>query len=199
MIIMKRIVAFSLLISVGIFSGCCGGKPEASIMFPDPALESVMRMELRKPFFMICVWELLKINELNARGMGIKDISGLEYCENLVKLDLRDNAITSISPLRNLKNLVWLDLANNKITDITPIAGLLKLQYLDLSGDDNDIRDWSPLVANVQAGGLGGGDTVTLSPEWTVKEDGSLYDDFKPVYQVLIDHGVNVVFARSTK
>ncbi|HOL20362.1 MAG TPA: leucine-rich repeat domain-containing protein [Candidatus Hydrogenedens sp.] len=196
----EKNILYLILICVlfSFLSGCCVLKG-TSIFFPDSALEVVIRSELGKPFFVVCTGELDSITELNARGMGIKNLQGLEYCTSLVKLDLRDNAITSISPLRELKNLVWLDLGNNKITDITPIAGLVYLEYLDLSGSDNDIRDWSPLLANVDAGGLGPGDTVTLSPEWTVKEDGTYYEDFLPVYQKLINAGVNVIFAEPTK
>lgn len=179
-------------------SGCCFLQG-STIVFPDRALETAIRSTLGKPFFILCTGELDSITELTARGMGIVDLRGLEYCTSMVELDLRDNKIITISPLRDLKNLVWLDLGNNYITDITPIAGMQYLEYLDISGPDNDIRDWTPLIANVNAGGLGPGDTVTLSPEWTVKDDGSFYEDFEPVYQTLRDAGVNVIFAEKTK
>ncbi len=187
-----------LFILISSFSGCCFLQG-TSILFPDRALETAVRGALGKPFFILCTGELASLTELTARGMGIMDLRGLEYCTSMVKLDLRDNEIITISPLRELKNLVWLDLGNNRITDITPIAGMQYLEYLDISGPDNDIRDWAPLIANVNAGGLGPGDTVTLSPEWTVKEDGSIYDDFKPVYETLVNAGVNVIFAEKTK
>jgi len=168
-------------------------------VFPDRALEIAVRSALNKPFFILCTGELASLTELTARGMGIVDLRGLEYCTSMTKLDLRDNKIMTISPLRGLKNLVWLDLGNNNITDITPIAGMPYLEYLDISGPDNDVRDWSPLIANVNAGGLGPGDTVTLSPEWTVKDDDSFYEDFEPVYKILVNAGVNVVFAEKTQ
>lgn len=194
--IIFNLIAICILISS--ISGCCLFQG-SSIFFTDRALETAIRSTLGKPFFILCTGELDSITELTARGMGIVDLRGLEHCTSMVKLDLRDNKIISISPLRNLKNLVWLDLGNNYITDITPIAGMQYLEYLDISGPDNDIRDWSPLIANVNAGGLGPGDTVTLSPEWTVKDDDSFYEDFEPVYQTLINAGVNVVFAEKTK
>lgn len=195
---MRVKIIFNLIgicILVGSISGCCVLQGE-SIVFPDRALEVAVRSALNKPFFILCTGELKSLTELTARGMGIVDLRGLENCTSLVRLDLRDNSIASISPLRDLKNLVWLDLGNNKITDITPIAGMLYLEYLDISGPDNDVKDWSPLVANVNAGGLGPGDTVILSPEWTVKDDGSFYEDFQPVYETLINAGVNVKFAQ---
>lgn len=197
---MRLRTVFNLMVIcllMGLISGCCLLQG-SSIILPDPALEVAVRNALGKPFFILCTDDLKSITEITARGMGITDLRGLEYCTSLVKLDLRDNNISSISPLRELKNLVWLDLGNNRITDITPIAGLPYLEYLDISGPDNDVHDWSPLVANVNAGGLGPGDKVTLSPEWTVKEDGSYYEDFEPVYQVLVNAGVNVIFAEKT-
>ncbi len=187
-----------LCILISLISGCCFLQG-SSIVFPDRALEIAVRSALNKPFFILCTGELASLTELTARGMGIVDLRGLEYCTSMTKLDLRDNKIMTISPLRGLKNLVWLDLGNNNITDITPIAGMPYLEYLDISGPDNDVRDWSPLIANVNAGGLGPGDTVTLSPEWTVKDDNSFYEDFEPVYKILVNAGVNVVFAEKTQ
>ncbi len=184
-----------LLISI---SGCCVFQG-SSIVFPDRALETAIRSVLGKPFFILCTGELDTITELTARGMGIVDLRGLEYCTSLVKLDLRDNEIFTISPLRDLKNIVWLDLGNNRITDITPIAGMQYLEYLDISGENNDVKDWSPLIANVNAGGLGPGDTVVLSPEWTIKDDDSFYEDFQPIYDTLVNAGVNVIFAEKAK
>ncbi|MCX8064030.1 MAG: leucine-rich repeat domain-containing protein [Candidatus Hydrogenedentes bacterium] len=185
-------------VMVSLLGGCCAFKGE-SILFPDQMLEKAIRTELGKPFFIICSEELKSITILNARNMGISNLKGLRYCTSLVKLDMRDNLISSIDELRDLKNLVWLDLGNNMITDISAIAGLYNLEYLDISGKDNDVKDWAPLVANVQAGGLGGGSTVVLSPEWTVKSDGSYYEDFEPVYKVLVDAGVRVVFATESQ
>jgi len=197
---MRLKTVFNLMVIgflISLVSGCCLLQG-SSIVFPDPALETAVRSALGKPFFILCTNELKSVTELTAQNMGITDLRGLEYCTSLVKLDLRGNNIVTISPLRDLKNLVWLDLRNNSITDITPIAGLQYLEYFDISGPDNDVHDWSPLVANVNAGGLGPGDTVTLSPEWTIKEDGSFYEEFEPVYQVLVNAGVNVIFAEKT-
>ena len=113
-------------------------------------------------------------------------------------LNLRGNAIKSIAPLAGLSNLTFLDLGGNKITSIEALSGLFFLHEVRLWGSDNDIVDWSPLVANAQAGGLGSGDIVTLGTEWTVTSDGTLYDDFAEPYQALLDAGVTVIFADET-
>lgn len=192
----RRIMFFvpiNVLLIVSV-SGCCAFKGD-SILFPDQMLEKAIRAELGRPFFILCTGDLESITMLTARNMGISNLKGLRYCTSLVKLDLRDNLISSIDELRELKNLVWLDLGNNMITDISAIAGLYNLEYLDISGKDNDIKNWAPLVANVQAGGLGAGSTVVLSPEWAIKPDGSYYEDFEPVYKILQDAGVNIIFA----
>ncbi len=190
----RFISLLSVTVLVAFLGGCCAFQG-GSILFADQSLEKAIRVQLDKPFFILCKDELKSLSMLTARNMGISNLKGLENCTSLVKLDLRDNLISSIDELRDLKNLVWLDLGNNMITDISAVAGLYNLEYLDISGKDNDVKDWSPLVANVQAGGLGGGSTVVLSPEWTVKSDGSFYEDFEPVYKVLVEAGVNVVFA----
>lgn len=165
------------------------------VFFPDQALESAVRASINKPFGLINVLDLEKVTEIQAENLNIVSLEGLQYCPSLLTLNLTNNEIQSITPLTGLRNLTWLELGGNKITNIEPLAGLFFLEYVDLWGSDNDIRDWSALVANAQAGGLGTGDVVTLSPEWTMNSEGVLYDDFKAPYQALITAGVTVLFA----
>jgi hypothetical protein len=182
-----------LLCSAAVFMGGC---PSNYVFFEDKALESVVRAELNKYFGPLTKDELLEITELNASGYGITDLSGLEYCTSMLTLNLSDNAIESISALSNMVNLTWLSLSNNKIVNINPVANLLFLNYLDLFGEDNDIRQWKPLTDNVEAGGMGEGDVVTVGTEWTIDSDGTIYPDFQAVYDILDEAGVTVIFAQ---
>ena len=74
---------------------------------------------------------------------GIDSLDGIEYCQNLVTLDISDNRISDISNLWNLQYIEELFLANNQISYIDTLGNLLKLRILDLSG--NQIDDISPL------------------------------------------------------
>ena len=101
----------------------------------DPQLELVVKAILKvkqidKP--VIDEADLKSLFILDARNQGIKDLTGLEKCPNLVEVKLSGNEIESLAPLAELKNIQSLSLSSNKIKDITPLAGLVKLQHLEL-------------------------------------------------------------------
>ena len=88
--------------------------------------------------------ELSALTTLYANGRHIKDLTGLEYAENLVAVGLEGNQIMDVTPLANLPKLAYVDLIDNQITDIAPLASLKQLQSLKLS--NNQITDISPLA-----------------------------------------------------
>ena len=88
--------------------------------------------------------ELRALTTLYANGRHIKDLTGLEYAENLVAVGLERNQITDVTLLANLPKLAYVDLIDNQITDIAPLASLKQLQSLKLS--NNQITDISPLA-----------------------------------------------------
>jgi len=115
-----------------------------TVSFPDGNLEVAVRDALGKPLGEeILAAELAKLTTLHAESKRIANLSGLEYCTNLIVLDLADNQISDISPLSSLTNLTELSLALNQISDTTPLANLTGLIWLCLNG--NQISDLSPL------------------------------------------------------
>lgn len=72
------------------------------------------------------------------------DLAALQYCKDLVYLDLDGNKITDLSFLKNLPKLRLLSLGNNKITDISAIASLTDLEFLEIF--INYVSDLNPLV-----------------------------------------------------
>ena len=68
------------------------------------------------------------------RVKNIKSITGIEYCNNLTRLDLMNcYELTDISPIKGLTNLYSLSLRNcTKISDISHIKDLTQITYLDL-------------------------------------------------------------------
>ena len=117
--------------------------------FPDKNLEAAVRAlvydKKDDPSKELTDEDLTKIYLLEAKGKGIKDLTGLEKCVNLQLIDLAQNEITDVTPLKGLKALQSLTLANNKITDLGPIAGITALQYIEAS--NNQIRSLPPLDA----------------------------------------------------
>ena len=114
------------------------------LSFPDPNLEAALRAAIGKPTGHIYESDLEGLTAFSATHRSIANLSGLEYCINLISLDLRDNQIGDISALAGLTKLEWLDLSYNLISDISPLAGLTNLKWLYLY--NNEIVDVSPLA-----------------------------------------------------
>lgn len=160
--------SFSLFLMAACLAVLTAGCPGDTVFVRDAALDSAIRAEISKPFGMLTRADMLGLQTLDARNLGIRDLSGLEYCSNLRWLDLDTNQISDLTPLEQLGRpedpfsspLVYLNLDDNEISDIGPLAGLLNLQGLSLF--NNQIADISPLVTNAVNGGLGEGDYVIL-------------------------------------
>ncbi|MBN2308221.1 MAG: leucine-rich repeat domain-containing protein [Candidatus Hydrogenedentes bacterium] len=185
---MKHVTRGGLLMVVcaGLMFGH-GGCPTADpfVFFPDEALDAAVRAAISKPLGVLNRIDLLGLRTLDARGLDIRNLEGLEYCTNLTYLDLSSNAISNITPLATLTNLTTLNLDSNSIFDISALAGLRNLQGLSLC--DNAIADIQPLVTNAITGGLGTGDYVVLDID-ALDEQGETVD-----VPFLEDMGVNVV------
>jgi hypothetical protein len=195
------------------------------VTFPDAKLDAAIREAIGKPTGDIYQSDLAGLTNFSASGvsssvlrgpMGIikgvrvtmLDLRGLEYCINLVTLDLSHNWISDISPLSSLSNLTTLDLSGNRISDISALSSLTNLTTLDLSYNEisdisalsslsnlttlnlrgNQISDISTLVDNI---GLNQGDEVYLESNYLdLSPDSQAMNDI----QTLQDRGVNVFY-----
>ena len=160
--------------------------PSEVVTFPDPNLEAAVREAIGKPTEDIYCSDLAELKELRAMNRNISDISGLEYCVNLERLDLGVNQISDISALSNLTNLTQLYLTTNQIREIAPLSNLRSLRTLfldwnwqiadisylsnltNLTGlylESNQINDISPLsnLGNLTQLGLGGNEISDIS------------------------------------
>lgn len=164
--------------------------PVWAVMFPDKALEAAVRyqiLEKRDKTDELTEDDLKKVFILEARGKGIKDLTGLEKCVNLQLINFAKNEITDITALKGLKNVQSLDLASNQITDVGPLSELTALQFLELSG--NQITDAKPLAGLVKLAtlDLSGNKITDLSPLSELKKLASLHlaknqiTDLKPL------------------
>jgi Leucine-rich repeat (LRR) protein len=114
------------------------------VFFSDANFEAALREALNKPTGHIYKSDLEGLTSFTATHRSISELSGLEYCINLISLDLRDNQISDISPLASLTKLEWLDLSYNEISNVSPLATLTNLKWLYLY--DNEIVDISPVT-----------------------------------------------------
>ena len=76
-------------------------------------------------------------------GNGVRQLTGIEYAVNLVRLSLWSGSISSLEPLASLTSLRYLYLADHEITELGPLSGMTALETLDLF--NNAIADVSPL------------------------------------------------------
>ena len=77
-----------------------------------------------------------ELEVLDAVGLGIGDLTGLEAATALMLLFLDRNSITDIKPLANLfENLGALSLAHNRVGDLMPLAAMDSLYWLALDGN----------------------------------------------------------------
>jgi hypothetical protein len=170
------------------------------IKFTDSRLEGVLRETLRLTGGQPITKEKMKqLQSLNAEGISINYLSGLEHAINLQKLILNNNFIREISPLAKLTNLQWLELRINQINDISPLAKLTNLQKLILSA--NQITDISPLanLTNLQELWLNYNKISDISPLAKLTNLKVLYldhnniTDIKPlVYNPGLGEGVEI-------
>ena len=115
--------------------------------FRDPALRALVERTLGKDAGApITEADLQSLTELHGRGLGIRDLAGLESATGLRVLDLSYNYVADVSPLSGLAALEVLLLWSNRISDVSPLAQLTSLRRLTLG---NEIRDVSPLSALV--------------------------------------------------
>ena len=136
---------------------------------PDPAMRTVFERALNKgPGQPIGVNEIAEITKLDARGLHVKDLTGIEHAANLWSLDLSGNAVADLTPLEGLSSLTLLHLDGNEVSNIAPLAGT-QVRQLSLSNtkvddfsalwnmplywlalDGNAIRDLPPLPASLR-------------------------------------------------
>ncbi len=112
---------------------------------PDPNLEAGLREALRQPEGPIYISDLQALTSLSLSGRGITDLTGLEHCLNLERLEIDGNQISDVSPLASLTDLRELWLQGNPIGEISPLASLVDLAELVLEPDQID--DMSPLAS----------------------------------------------------
>ncbi len=118
--------------------------PEAVVSIADENLEKCLRLRTGKVTGPLAAGDLLSVTDVSCAEAGIQSLSGLQFCQNLVRLSLPHNKIDDLTPLSGMEKLSVLNLCDNKIEDLSQLPCLKDLTYLDLS--KNRIRNASPLA-----------------------------------------------------
>ena len=119
------------------------------VNIPDARLRLLIEATLSKmPGQTITRAEMSLIPFINGTGVGISDLTGLEYATNLQQAYLHYNSISDLSPLKDLSNLRVLTVQGNRIADISPLANLTNLVGIILGGlgGGNLVSNLGPLA-----------------------------------------------------
>jgi Leucine-rich repeat (LRR) protein len=116
---------------------------DSIVVFPDSALERVVRQTIAKPSGDIMRSDLQSLTELWGDNQHITNLTGIQYCSRLIFLHASSDSIPDLTPLQNMMNLRGLVMTGSHITDLTPLAGLTDLEQLIVG--QNPITDLTPL------------------------------------------------------
>lgn len=166
---------------------------KAQELFPDKALEAVVRREVFEKRYNaepLTADDVKNISQVVGKGKGIKSLEGLQNCKALMKLDLEGNEIVDLTPIKELKLLQSIDLSNNKIESLAPVSELTQSQYLQLS--KNSIADLAPLsqMNNLRSLYVASNKIKSLAPVaglkkmWTLNAASNPIEDTAPIGQL---------------
>jgi Leucine-rich repeat (LRR) protein len=149
-------------------------------IFADKKLEAAVRkyvFDKRDTDKPLVEADVVNVSTIEAKGLGITNLTGLEKCQSLAALDLAKNQIKNLAPLKHLSRLQSLTLSQNQIEDISPLASVPALQYLELTG--NRVRDVQPLaeLTNLTCLYLTGNQVSDIAPLLKLRRLVSLYLD----------------------
>lgn len=117
------------------------------VNIPDKNVREVLLKELGlKEEDNITISQLETITKLSlysSNNIKIVDLTGLEYCKNLIELTCSWSSVSDLTPLKKLVKLEKIVLNGNKISDISVLKNLVNLKNLYI--DDNKINDISVL------------------------------------------------------
>jgi Leucine-rich repeat (LRR) protein len=156
-------------------------------LFPDKSLEKAVRkfvFEKRDNDKPLTEADVANLSTIQATGLGITNLAGLEKCQSLASLDLAKNRITDLSPLKGLTKIQYLNLAENQIADVSPLSGVAALQYIELS--HNRVKDLKPLesLTNLASLYLSYNQIADISPVVKLPRLASLYLDHNQIKSI---------------
>ena len=145
-------LTLTVVATTGVVASFDGSEATGTIVDNDGDLPMIEDENLREALYQalaksdredLTFADLASLNGLEAAGLGIASLAGLEAATALTKLSLDGNSIQDLAPLAHLANLNRLQIAGNGIEDVSQVASVASLTYLDLG--NNPIGDLSPL------------------------------------------------------
>ena len=101
------------------------------MLIKDEALRTAVAQALRVKEDEITPDKMKELINLQVPGKEIECLDGLEYAENLERLNASNNKLETLDPIRDLRNLEYLDVSINQLRDIQALHGYRQLKHLD--------------------------------------------------------------------
>ncbi|GAK11615.1 leucine-rich repeat protein [Geomicrobium sp. JCM 19039] len=111
----------------------------------DPNLLHAVQQELQlEEHETLTVDRIQTLTSLDASGMQIESIEGIEQLDRLTTIDLSDNKISDLESIRSIDTLEQVDIRNNQVHDLSPLEELSQLHTINLR--ENNIQTLEPLA-----------------------------------------------------
>lgn len=117
--------------------------PDMDAVVSDPNLMAAVNRALGRESGEIHPDELIGLTRLDASGMSIRALDGLEWAKNLKKLDISRNPVSDILPLENMLSLTEVNLEGTDVWDLSPLSRCRKLRRINIS--HTPVRSAKPL------------------------------------------------------
>ncbi|WP_339229418.1 TraB/GumN family protein [Oceanobacillus sp. FSL K6-2867] len=112
---MKRLFTNLLIVMLALVITAC--QSEETVSFSDEQLEEGLRTEIEKTDGELYESDFDELVELDLSGLGIQDLTGIEFLDDLKILSLEDNEINDFSLLKDLENLEEVNVRSNPVDE----------------------------------------------------------------------------------
>lgn len=103
------------------------------VTIPDSNLNKIVHNELLIPMSdPLTSEDLARLVFISARNSDIADLTGMEYCVNLLHADFSYNKISNLTPLSGNEAIQYLDISYNSLEDIEAISTIINIQNLNI-------------------------------------------------------------------
>ena len=124
----------------------------AEIDIPDPNLRSAVTAKLGKPSSAnIYRADMAGLTRLKAGASEIRELTGLQFANNLRVLELGSNSISDVSVLTGLSKLAHLGLKDNFISDLSPLVANPGLGSEDVIDVTNNPLSYLSITTHISA------------------------------------------------
>ena len=119
------------------------------MLIKDDALRAAVASALRIKEDEITPEKMKELINLQVPGKEIECLDGLEYAENLERLNASNNKLETLEPIKDLRNLEDLNVSINQLRDIQALHGFRQLKRLDISRNNLYTMDVSSIAAMI--------------------------------------------------